>query len=126
VRRAKDALHVPVIGSLNGVSSGAWVSYAHEIEQAAANALELNVYFVPTDPYQPGSTIEQEYVDLLSEVLREVSIPVAVKLSPYLTKMWRMSLGSSMRPALRAWSCSTVSSNQISTLILWRSWLARP
>ncbi|HEY3059398.1 MAG TPA: dihydroorotate dehydrogenase-like protein [Chloroflexota bacterium] len=91
VRRAKDVLSIPVIGSLNGVSSGGWVRYARAIEQAGANALELNVYFVPTDPYQEGSTIEQECVDLLADVLNEVSIPVAVKLSPYFTNLAAMA-----------------------------------
>jgi dihydroorotate dehydrogenase (fumarate) len=92
VRRAKAALSIPVIGSLNGVSSGGWVSYAQEIEQAGADALELNVYFVPTDPYQPGSAIEQDYVDLLRDVAREVSIPVAVKLSPYFSNLANVAL----------------------------------
>jgi dihydroorotate dehydrogenase (fumarate) len=90
VHRAKDALTIPVIGSLNGVSSGGWVSFARDIEAAGADALELNLYFVPTDPYMEGCTIEQECVDLLSDVLNELSIPVAVKLSPYFTNVAAM------------------------------------
>ena len=80
VRRAKAAVSVPVIGSLNGVSSGGWISYARKIEQAGADALELNVFYLPTDPAVPGSEIEQRYVDLVREVKQSVSIPVAVKL----------------------------------------------
>ena len=91
VRRAKDALSIPVIGSLNGVSRGGWVSFARDIQAAGADALELNIYFVPTDPYMAGSTIETEMVDLLSDVVAEVSIPVAVKLSPYLTNVAHMA-----------------------------------
>ncbi len=87
VRRAKAALAIPVIGSLNGVSTGGWVSYAREIEQAGADALELNFYFVPTDPYLEGATIEQECLGLLRDVRREVGIPVSVKLSPYFTNV---------------------------------------
>jgi len=87
VRRAKEALRIPVIGSLNGVSSGGWVTFARDIQAAGADALELNIYYVPTDPYLEGSTIEQECLDLLSDVVNEVSIPVAVKLSPYFTNV---------------------------------------
>ncbi len=91
VRRAKEALQIPVIASLNGVSTGAWISFAHDVQGAGADALELNVYYVPTDPYLESSTIEQEYVDVLSDVIREVNIPVAVKLSPYFTNIAAMA-----------------------------------
>jgi dihydroorotate dehydrogenase (fumarate) len=87
IRRAKEALDIPIIGSLNGVSSGGWVSFARDIQAAGADALELNIYYVPTDPYLEGATIEQENVDIVSGVLREVTIPVAVKLSPYFTNL---------------------------------------
>ncbi len=80
VRRAKAAVDIPIIGSLNGVSIGGWISYAKRIEEAGADALELNVYYVPTDPALTGGMVEQMYVDLVREVKASVSIPVAVKL----------------------------------------------
>jgi dihydroorotate dehydrogenase (fumarate) len=87
VQAAKAAVDIPVIGSLNGVSAGGWTKYAHLIEQAGADALELNVYFVPTDPLRSGLDIEQSVVDLVREVRRTVRIPLAVKLSPYYSNL---------------------------------------
>jgi dihydroorotate dehydrogenase (fumarate) len=80
VRRAKAALAIPVIGSLNGVSSGGWIEFARGIEEAGADALELNVCFIPTAPTLSGAEVEQMYVDLVGDVKRSVRIPVAVKL----------------------------------------------
>ena len=80
VRRAKAAVSIPVIGSLNGVSSGGWIGFARKIEEAGADAIELNVFYLPTDPSLTGSEVEQRYVDLVRDVKRSVSIPVAVKL----------------------------------------------
>jgi len=80
IRRAKAALTIPVIASLNGVSPGGWVSYAKYIEEAGADALELNVYYVAADAFQSAAEVEEMYLDLLREVKRGLSIPVAVKL----------------------------------------------
>jgi dihydroorotate dehydrogenase (fumarate) len=80
VRRAKEAVRIPIIGSLNGVSTGKWIEFAKKIEQAGADALELNVYYLPTDPQLTGGQVEQMYVDLVRNVKRNVRIPVAVKL----------------------------------------------
>ena len=80
VRRAKEAVGIPIIGSLNGVSTGRWIEFAKKIEQAGADALELNVYYLPTDPQLTGGQVEQMYVDLVRNVKRSVRIPVAVKL----------------------------------------------
>jgi dihydroorotate dehydrogenase (fumarate) len=80
LRRAKAAVDIPIIGSLNGISSGGWIRYAKKIEQAGADALELNMYFIPTDPEMTGAKVEQMYVDLVRDVRASVSIPVAVKL----------------------------------------------
>jgi dihydroorotate dehydrogenase (fumarate) len=80
VRRAKAAVGIPVIGSLNGVSTGGWIGYARKIEEAGADALELNVYYIPTDPALTGAQVEQMYVDLVRDVRASVRIPVAVKL----------------------------------------------
>ncbi|RMF90685.1 MAG: dihydroorotate dehydrogenase-like protein [Nitrospinota bacterium] len=83
IHRAKEAVDIPIIGSLNGVSSGGWIEYAQKIEQAGADGLELNIYFIPTDPQMSGSEVEQRYIDVLRDVKGSVSIPVAMKLSPY-------------------------------------------
>ena len=87
VFRTKQAVSVPVIGSLNGVSSGGWVRLAKEIEQAGADALELNIYYVPTDLDLPGIEVEQMYVNVLEDVKRTVKIPVAIKLGPFFSNM---------------------------------------
>jgi dihydroorotate dehydrogenase (fumarate) len=80
VRRAKAAVSIPVIGSLNGVSTGGWIKYARKIQEAGADALELNVYFIPTDPEMSGADVEQMYVDLVRDVAASVTIPVGIKL----------------------------------------------
>jgi dihydroorotate dehydrogenase (fumarate) len=83
VKRAKEATRIRIIGSLNGVSSGGWIKYARLIEQAGADGLELNVYFVPTDLHLVGAQIEDANVDLVREVRSCVKIRLAVKLSPF-------------------------------------------
>ena len=83
VRKAKDAVDIPVIGSLNGISTGGWIEYAAGIEEAGADALELNVYYIPTDPEMSGTEVERLVVEVLSAVKENVTIPVAVKLGPY-------------------------------------------
>jgi dihydroorotate dehydrogenase (fumarate) len=80
IRRAKAAVGIPIIGSLNGVSTGGWIRYARRIEEAGADALELNVYYIPTDPEVTGAEVERMYVDLVRDVAASVRIPVAVKL----------------------------------------------
>jgi dihydroorotate dehydrogenase (fumarate) len=87
VRRAKAAVDIPVIASLNAVSSGGWVDYARAIERAGADALELNVYFVPTDPLVPGRDVEEMYCDLVRDVRLHVGIPLAVKLPHFLSSI---------------------------------------
>ena len=87
IRQAKQAVDIPVIGSLNGMSTGGWVEYAKEIEQAGADALELNVYLIATGPEMFGLDIETIYIDILKAVKKNVSIPVTVKLSPYFTAL---------------------------------------
>ncbi|MEJ2746480.1 MAG: dihydroorotate dehydrogenase-like protein [Anaerolineae bacterium] len=87
---AKRALDIPVIASLNGVSTGGWIKYAHELEKAGADALELNVYYLPTDMELGSEEVEQIYLDVLKDVKTAVSIPVAMKLSPYFSSMAHM------------------------------------
>ena len=91
VRKAKAALGIPVIASLNGTSSGGWVDFARRMEQAGADALELNVYFLPTDPHLTGAAVEQQYVDLVRDVRAAVRIPLAVKVGPSFTAFANMA-----------------------------------
>lgn len=83
LRKAKDSLAIPVIPSLNGITSGGWLKYAKHFEEAGADAIELNVYYIPTDPRLTSIDVESRYVDVLTAVKGSVKIPVAVKLSPY-------------------------------------------
>lgn len=83
IRKAKAATAIPIIGSLNGVTPGGWVEYARAIQDAGADAIEVNVYFLPTDPQMAGPQVEQRYVEILREVKKNVHVPVAMKLSPY-------------------------------------------
>src|SRR5205085_12155551 len=91
IRRAKEAVDIPIIGSLNGVSIGGWTNYAGLIEDAGADAVELNIYYVPTSLEITGREVEDIYVDMLRQVKRFVTIPVAIKLSPYLSSIAHMS-----------------------------------
>lgn len=83
VRMAKEALSIPVIGSLNGHTLGGWTAYAQRLEEAGADALELNLYFVPADVTKSGAEVEKEYVDLVTLVRSKTSLPMSVKLSPF-------------------------------------------
>ncbi len=85
VRKTKQAVNIPVIGSLNGVSTGGWLKYARKIQDAGADALELNLYYLPTDPNITASELEDNYVNLVQDVCKSIKIPVAVKLSPFFT-----------------------------------------
>jgi dihydroorotate dehydrogenase (fumarate) len=92
VSRASDATAIPIIASLNGVSNEGWTAYAKSIEQAGAQGLELNVYFLPTEITMTGRDVEQRYLDILRSVRRAVTIPVAIKLSPYFSSIGNMAL----------------------------------
>jgi dihydroorotate dehydrogenase (fumarate) len=92
IANLKKAVNIPVIGSLNGISTGGWVQYAKNIEQAGADAIELNVYYIPANPKISGADIEKMYINVLQEVKKNVKIPVAVKLSPFFTSMANMAL----------------------------------
>ena len=91
IRRAKAAVGIPIIASLNGSSPGGWTEYARLIEQAGANALELNIYYIPTDMDEPAEMVEGNYLDILEAVKSVVSIPVAVKLSPFFSNLANMA-----------------------------------
>ncbi|HSB01599.1 MAG TPA: dihydroorotate dehydrogenase-like protein [Anaerolineales bacterium] len=83
----KKALSIPVIGSLNGVSKGGWTKYARRIQEAGADALELNMYYLATDPDVPASDIEDTQVELVAEIKSAITIPLAVKISPFVTSV---------------------------------------
>jgi dihydroorotate dehydrogenase (fumarate) len=91
IASAKAAVHIPVIASLNGSTSGGWTQYAKAIQQAGADALELNIYYIPTELDLSSSQVEQNYLDILKAVKSTVSIPVAVKLSPFFTNFANMA-----------------------------------
>ncbi len=92
LERAAAAVGVPVIGSLNGVTPGGWTSYARAIQDAGAAAIELNIYYIPGDPRTTGREVEQRHVDILCRVKDAVTVPVAVKLSPYFSSAGEMAL----------------------------------
>lgn len=91
IRKAKSMVGIPVIGSLNGHSVGGWTEYAQLIEEAGADALELNVYFLATDSAQAADQIEQTYLDILKSVKSKVKIPVSVKLGPFFSSLAHMT-----------------------------------
>jgi len=91
IQKVKEAVDIPVIASLNGKSLGGWTNYAKKIEEAGANALELNIYFLATDINKSCSEVDKMYVDILKEVKKAVKIPVAVKLSPFFSSVASMA-----------------------------------
>jgi len=91
LRRAKQAVSVPIIGSLNGSSTGGWLNYAKKIQDAGADALELNIYFIPTDADMTGTEVEQLYALLVSQVKASIRIPVAVKIGAYFSSLPHMA-----------------------------------
>lgn len=91
VRKAKESIQIPVIASLNGTAVGRWVDYAKLIQQAGADALELNIYSIPTELDRTAAEVEQSYLDVVQAVKSATSFPVAVKLSPYFSNMANMA-----------------------------------
>ncbi len=89
--KCKQAVKIPIIASLNGTTRGGWLQYAKQMEQAGADALELNIYYIPVEDSASGESVEQKYVDLVKAVKSEVRIPVAVKLGPYFSSMANMA-----------------------------------
>jgi len=96
IHKAKDAVSIPIIASLNGTTPGGWVEYATQIEQAGADALELNVYYVPSDLDLTSQEVEQNYLDILGAVKEAIQIPVAMKLGPFFSNLahiaWRLDV----------------------------------
>jgi dihydroorotate dehydrogenase (fumarate) len=87
IRKAKDAVDIPIIASLNGATLGGWAKFAKQIEQAGADAIECNLYFIPTDTEISGPEVEKIYIDIIREVKTAVHIPVAAKLSPFFSNL---------------------------------------
>lgn len=87
IAKAKQSCQIPIIGSLNGITNEGWVKFAREIQQAGADALELNIYWTPTDMNMTGAEVERRYLDIVKAVKAAVTIPVAVKLSPFFSSM---------------------------------------
>ena len=92
VRRAKEELSIPVIGSVNGISAGGWTLYGRILEDAGVDALELNIYLIAADPQVTGADVERRYLDLVSEMRRSVDIPLAVKVGPFFSSMAHMAV----------------------------------
>jgi dihydroorotate dehydrogenase (fumarate) len=91
IRKAKETVNIPIIASLNGATLGGWTAYAKEMEQAGADAIELNIYYIPTETDLPGVEVEHTYLDILEMVKPHVKIPVAVKLSPFFSNLAHMA-----------------------------------
>ena len=91
IRKAKAGVRIPVIASLNGSSVGGWIQYATQIQEAGADALECNIYWIVTDPNMTSAEVEQHYLDILQAVKSAVTIPVAVKVSPFFSNMANMA-----------------------------------
>jgi dihydroorotate dehydrogenase (fumarate) len=92
LERAASAVEIPIIGSLNGITPGGWTGYARAMQDAGAAAIELNIYYLPGDPHISGRDVEQRHIDVLARVKEVVTVPVAVKLSPYFSSMGEMAL----------------------------------
>ena len=91
IEQAKKAVKMPIIASLNGTSRGGWIRYAKTMQDAGADALELNVYYIATDADMTGEAVESRYLDLVAAVKESVSIPLAVKVGPYFSAMANMA-----------------------------------
>lgn len=85
--KIKNSVNIPVLGSLNGVSTGGWIGYAQKIQDAGADALELNIYYLATDPDLTSSELEDTYLNLVGDIRSRISIPIAVKLAPFFTSL---------------------------------------
>lgn len=91
IRKAKESVDIPIIASLNATTIGSWTLFAHQMEQAGADALELNIYSIPTDMDVSGAEIEKSYIEIVSAIRTRIKIPLAVKLSPFFSNMANMA-----------------------------------
>jgi len=91
LRRASEAVDIPIMGSLNGITNTGWIEYAQLMQQAGAKGIELNVYYIPADLTTDSREVEQRYIDIIKSVKAAVSVPVAVKLSPFFSAIGSMA-----------------------------------
>jgi dihydroorotate dehydrogenase (fumarate) len=91
LRRASEAVDIPVIGSLNGITNSGWIEYAQLMQQAGAKGIELNIYYIPADLTTSGRAVEERYIEIVKAVKASVTIPVAVKLSPFFSAIGSMA-----------------------------------
>lgn len=92
IRTARERTDLPIIGSLNGITSEGWISYARMMEEAGAHAIEINIYFIPADMAMDSLSVEERYIDIVEKVRASVQIPIAVKLNPYFSAMGHMAV----------------------------------
>lgn len=92
IRKAKERVKIPIIGSLNGITPKGWIDYAKQLEQAGADALEVNIFYIPADIRLSGVDVEQRYLDIIKLVKQTVNIPIAVKMNPYFSAMGHTAL----------------------------------
>ncbi len=92
IRRTKESVDVPVIGSLNGTSRGGWIEYAWKMEQAGADAIELNIYYLPTDTAMTSMDVEDAYADVLKAAGERCTIPIAVKMNPFISSIPHLAM----------------------------------
>ena len=92
IRQAKQRVHVPVIASLNGITNEGWIEYSKQMEQAGADGIEVNIFFIPGDTAMSSSEVEHRYLNIIDNIRQSVKIPLAVKLNPYFSAMGNMAL----------------------------------
>ncbi len=92
IRKAKERVNIPIIGSLNGITNEGWIDYSKMMEQAGADGIEVNIFFIPGDIAMSSSEVEHRYLNIIGAIKQTVKIPVAVKLNPYFSAMGNMSL----------------------------------
>jgi len=92
IRKAKQRVHIPIVGSLNGITPQGWIDYGQQLEQAGADALEINIFYIPADVRLSGAEVEQRYLDIIRILKKTVKIPIAVKMNPYFSAMGHMAL----------------------------------
>jgi len=92
IRKAKQRVHIPIVGSLNGITPQGWIDYGQQLEQAGADALEINIFYIPADVRLSGAEVEQRYLDIIRLLKKTVKIPIAVKMNPYFSAMGHMAL----------------------------------
>lgn len=92
IRKAKERVKIPIIASLNGITNEGWIDYSRQMEQAGADGIEVNIFFIPGDVHMSSAEVEHRYLNIIESIKRTVKIPVAVKMNPYFSAMGNMAL----------------------------------